>query len=79
MSHADPPASYPAPPRLPAAPLAYASGGMPAPYISARPLAKVFVGLSWAMLGEVPGPVTLVGGALSLAGVLVATLRWPSR
>lgn len=37
------------------------------------------VGMSWAMLGEAPGPVTLVGGALSLAGVLVATLRWPSR
>src|SRR5688572_6359973 len=51
MSHVEPRPSNPEPPPLPAAPLAYASGGMPAPYTSARPWAKAFVGLSWAMVG----------------------------
>ncbi|MEU9577959.1 DMT family transporter [Streptomyces chilikensis] len=35
------------------------------------------VTMSWAFLGEVPGPVTLVGGALCLAGVAVSRSRAP--
>ncbi len=31
--------------------------------------------LSWGLLGEVPGPIALGGGALCLVGVLVATSR----
>ena len=31
--------------------------------------------MSWALLGEVPTPVALIGGTLCLAGVLVATLK----
>ncbi|WP_125774641.1 DMT family transporter [Antribacter gilvus] len=31
--------------------------------------------LSWGLLGEIPAPVALLGGALCLGGVLVATLR----
>jgi drug/metabolite transporter (DMT)-like permease len=33
------------------------------------------VGMSWAFLGEVPGPVTLAGGVLCLAGVAVSRSR----
>jgi drug/metabolite transporter (DMT)-like permease len=29
--------------------------------------------LSWALLGELPAPLALAGGALCLAGVAVAT------
>jgi drug/metabolite transporter (DMT)-like permease len=36
------------------------------------------VAMSWAFLGEVPGAVTLVGGALCLAGVAVSRSR-PAR
>src|SRR5690606_5129783 len=39
------------------------------------PAAPLAVLMSWAFLGEVPAPVALVGGALCLTGVLVATLR----
>ncbi|MFF9124667.1 DMT family transporter [Streptomyces sp. NPDC014889] len=35
--------------------------------------------MSWLALGEVPGPVTLVGGALCLAGVAVSRSRPPRR
>ncbi|MFB6959324.1 DMT family transporter [Streptomyces sp. NPDC056309] len=35
--------------------------------------------MSWLALGEVPGPVTLVGGALCLAGVAVSRSRPHSR
>ncbi|MEU3348175.1 DMT family transporter [Streptomyces sp. NPDC006700] len=35
--------------------------------------------MSWLTLGEVPGPVTLVGGALCLAGVAVSRSRPPRR
>jgi drug/metabolite transporter (DMT)-like permease len=31
--------------------------------------------MSWLLLGEVPGPLTLVGGALCLAGVAVSRSR----
>lgn len=31
--------------------------------------------LSWWLLGEVPGPIVLAGGALSLGGVILATRR----
>lgn len=33
------------------------------------------VALSWALLSEIPAPLALVGGALCLAGVAMATLR----
>lgn len=32
--------------------------------------------MSWAILGEVPGPVTLLGGVLCLAGVALTRMRW---
>ncbi|WP_327025304.1 DMT family transporter [Micromonospora sp. NBC_01739] len=35
----------------------------------------VTVGLSWMLLGEVPAPLALAGGALCLAGVVLATRR----
>ncbi|MGC5028811.1 DMT family transporter [Micromonospora sp. DT229] len=35
----------------------------------------VTVGLSWMVLGEVPAPLALAGGALCLAGVVTATRR----
>jgi drug/metabolite transporter (DMT)-like permease len=35
--------------------------------------------ISWAVLGEVPPALSLVGGALCLAGVAIATLRRPVR
>ena len=58
MTHADPASSSPAPPPpMPAEPLAYATGGLPAPYVSARPWAKVVIGLSWAMAAVHVGTV----------------------
>jgi drug/metabolite transporter (DMT)-like permease len=35
--------------------------------------------LSWALLGEVPAPLALIGGAVSLLGVAIATGRLRSR
>ncbi|MEV5439155.1 DMT family transporter [Streptomyces sp. NPDC052682] len=37
------------------------------------------VGMSWLVLGEVPGPLTLAGGALCLAGVAVSRSRAAGR
>ena len=48
------------------------AGRLGATTYAAAPLAVL---MSWALLGEVPAPVALVGGTLCLAGVLVATLR----
>ncbi|MFI9486808.1 DMT family transporter [Promicromonospora sp. NPDC052451] len=48
------------------------AGRLGAATYAAAPLAVL---MSWALLGEVPAPVALVGGALCLTGVLVATLR----
>ncbi|GAA2238923.1 DMT family transporter [Promicromonospora sukumoe] len=48
------------------------AGRLGAATYAAAPLAVL---MSWALLGEVPTPVALAGGALCLAGVLVATLR----
>lgn len=39
----------------------------------------VVVGLSWALLGEVPAPAALAGGLLCLVGVAVATRSAPPR
>lgn len=36
--------------------------------------APILVALSWALMGEVPTAVTLAGGALTVAGVAVATI-----
>ena len=36
-------------------------------------------GLSWLILGEVPTPLMLLGGALCLLGVLVTRMRWRRR
>lgn len=35
--------------------------------------------LGWAILDETPAPLALVGGAVVLAGVLVAQRRWPRK
>ncbi|WP_369369705.1 DMT family transporter [Promicromonospora sp. Populi] len=48
------------------------AGRLGAATYAAAPLAVL---MSWALLGEVPTPVALIGGTLCLAGVLVATLR----
>lgn len=48
------------------------AGRLGAATYAAAPLAVL---MSWALLGEVPAPVALIGGALCLTGVLVATLR----
>jgi drug/metabolite transporter (DMT)-like permease len=48
------------------------AGRLGAATYAAPPLAVL---MSWALLGEVPTPVALIGGALCLTGVLVATLR----
>ncbi|MEU4364274.1 DMT family transporter [Promicromonospora sp. NPDC023987] len=48
------------------------AGRLGAATYAAAPLAVL---MSWALLGEVPTPVALVGGTLCLTGVLVATLR----
>ncbi|MDR7383999.1 DMT family transporter [Promicromonospora iranensis] len=48
------------------------AGRLGAATYAAPPLAVL---MSWALLDEIPAPVALVGGALCLAGVLVATLR----
>ena len=48
------------------------AGRLGAVTYAAAPLAVL---MSWALLGEVPAPVALVGGTLCLVGVLVATLR----
>lgn len=48
------------------------AGRLGAATYAAAPLAVL---MSWALLGEVPAPVALVGGTLCLTGVLVATLR----
>jgi drug/metabolite transporter (DMT)-like permease len=39
----------------------------------------IVVALSWAILGEIPGWLTLAGGMLCLAGVAVARRRPPAR
>ena len=43
----------------------------------AVPLVAIAVG--WAWLGEMPRPVTVLGGAIALAGVALATRRQPLR
>lgn len=48
------------------------AGRLGAATYAAAPLALL---MSWVLLGEVPAPVALIGGALCLTGVLVATLR----
>ncbi|GAA4686496.1 Threonine/homoserine efflux transporter RhtA [Promicromonospora umidemergens] len=48
------------------------AGRLGAATYAAAPLALL---MSWALLGEVPTPIALVGGSLCLAGVLVATLK----
>ncbi|MEV0951396.1 DMT family transporter [Promicromonospora sp. NPDC050249] len=48
------------------------AGRLGAATYAAAPLAVL---MSWAVLGEVPTLIALVGGALCLTGVLVATLR----
>jgi drug/metabolite transporter (DMT)-like permease len=48
------------------------AGRLGAATYASPPLAVL---MSWALLGEVPAPVALIGGALCLTGVLVATLR----
>jgi drug/metabolite transporter (DMT)-like permease len=56
---------------------AYALGNLPAGVTISAGYAvpTLSVLMSWALLGEAPGPVALIGGALSLAGVAIARLR----
>ena len=39
----------------------------------------IVVLMSWALLGEIPGPIAILGGAMCLAGVAVARSRGPGR
>lgn len=48
------------------------AGRLGAATYAAAPLVLL---MSWVLLGEVPAPVALIGGALCLTGVLVATLK----
>jgi len=63
---------------------AYALGRTPAGRLGATTylVPPVVVLMAWILLGEVPPPLALVGGAICIAGVVVVRssgLRWPRR
>lgn len=78
--------SAPTPPPLPVdtplgyaqpSTLAYAAGGMPVPYLSARRRAKVVIALSWAMIGmQVLLVWPFVAGMMSLRTFASAEDAW---